>query len=178
MTDWETKDSGKRVDYASGMRRDTQEGKVRFDLLFVDGMPHDDQFIGRMAGLLTRGAEKYGERNWQLANSEEELTRFKASAARHFAQWLAGERDEDHAAAVAVNLLFFAYVEWKLDNAKAPASAPPDADDSERFGEGAAQDGSRRCDRCGGVGDRAYPVHSQLFDRRIRLRHNPLCPPL
>lgn len=113
---YETKDSGERQNYVSGMRRDIQHGKPRFDLLLTDGMPYEEQFLTRFAGLLSRGADKYGERNWQLANSEEELTRFRASGIRHMMQWACGEDDEDHAAAAAFNLMAYEYVKWKLDN--------------------------------------------------------------
>lgn len=113
--EFETKDSGERQDYDSGMRRDIQTGKPRFDLLLVDGLPYEDQFLTRFASLLARGAEKYGERNWQLANSREELARFRASGMRHMLQWASGERDEDHAAAVAFNLMAYEFVKWKLE---------------------------------------------------------------
>lgn len=112
-----TKDSGQREEYASGMRRDTQEGKPRFDLLFVDDLPMQEQLLTRWAQLMERGATKYGEKNWQLANSQEELARFRASAARHFFQWMMGEVDEDHAAAVCYNLSSYIYLDWKLKNA-------------------------------------------------------------
>ena len=112
--EYTTKDSGKREDYPSGMRRDTQEGKARFDLLLVDGIPYGDQFLTRVAELLERGATKYGERNWQLANSDEELSRFRASALRHIMQWASGEEDEDHAAAVVFNLMAYESIKIKL----------------------------------------------------------------
>lgn len=102
----------------SGMHRDIQTGKPRFDLLLVDGLPYGEQFLTRFAALLARGADKYGEKNWQLANSPEELARFKASALRHMMQWASGEDDEDHAVAVAFNLMAYEYVKWKLDNVK------------------------------------------------------------
>lgn len=98
------------------MVRDTQEGKPRFDLLLADGIPFDAQFLTRFAALLERGASKYGENNWQQANSKEELLRFRASGFRHMYQWMCGEVDEDHAAAVAFNLMAAEYVKWKLDN--------------------------------------------------------------
>lgn len=109
-----TKDSGQREEYDSGMRRDTQEGKPRFDLLLVPGVPYDEQFLSRVGSLLARGADKYGERNWQLANSAEELDRFMASGLRHMMQWMCGEVDEDHAAAVVFNLMAAEYVKGKL----------------------------------------------------------------
>jgi hypothetical protein len=111
---WVTKDSGARQEYDSGMRRDTQEGKARFDLLVAKDQPYEDQFLTRFAGMLTRGAEKYGDRNWELATSDVELDRFRASALRHMMQWAAGEDDEDHAAAVAFNLMAYEYLSWKM----------------------------------------------------------------
>ncbi len=115
MTSFETKDSGYRKAFESGMVRDTQDSKPRFDLLYPPGMPYETQPLTRYASLLQRGAEKYGTMNWTLANSQEELDRFKASAARHFNQWIMGERDEDHMAAVWFNMAAVAYMEWKLE---------------------------------------------------------------
>ena len=100
-----TKDSGVRAHFASGMQRDTEEGKARFDLLFPLDIPYERQFVTRLAELMARGALKYEDRNWEKANSSEELARFKSSAARHFVQWLTGDIEEDHAAAVVFNLL-------------------------------------------------------------------------
>jgi hypothetical protein len=111
-----TKDSGKREEYASGMVRDTQEGKARFDLLLPLGVPYEGQFFTRVAALLARGAEKYSDRNWENAAGAAELARFKASAQRHLMQWLTDETDEDHAAAVVFNLLAYETTKWKLAN--------------------------------------------------------------
>lgn len=102
-----TKDSGARQEYSSGMRRDIQEGKPRYDLVVPKrhaGMSADVIMLKRWADLMARGAEKYGERNWELAESQEEYNRFKASAFRHFMQWFTGELDEDHGAAVFFNI--------------------------------------------------------------------------
>jgi hypothetical protein len=115
--DWNgfvTKDSGARAEYASGMVRDTEEGKARFDLLLAEGVPYEEQMLTRFAEHMTRGAEKYTARNWEKAEGEEELTRYKSSALRHLIQWLADERDEDHAAAVMFNLLAGETVRWKM----------------------------------------------------------------
>lgn len=113
-----TKDSGKREEYDSGMRRDTQEGKPRWDLLFIDGLPYEEQPQYRHAALLDRGAQKYGEKNYLLADSVQEYNRFKASAARHFAQFMAGETDEDHFAAVRFNMDLMIYLEYKIGKDK------------------------------------------------------------
>lgn len=111
---FQTLDSGAREEYASGMRRDTETGKPRFDLMWPEGVPYSEQFITRFALLLARGAEKYGDRNWEKGDSQVELGRARSSAARHFAQWLSGEEDEDHASAVLFNLLQAETLKWKL----------------------------------------------------------------
>lgn len=120
MSDFVVKDSGERVEYASGMRRDVQEGKTLFSL------PFEGPMFNRWAEHLTKGAEKYGKNNWQLANSLEEQERFKESAIRHFIQWLRGDRDEDHASAVFFNINAWEYVRERLDT---PAPTEPDPED-------------------------------------------------
>jgi hypothetical protein len=117
MTKFITKDSGVRSEYNSGMRRDTQEGKPRFDLVVPISMENDMLF--RWAGLMERGMLKYGYRNWEKANSEEEHIRFKSSAFRHFYQWFKGIDDgEDHAAAIFFNVQCAEYVKEKLNGKK------------------------------------------------------------
>ncbi len=101
------KDSGERVQMA-GMVRDTSKDKTRFDLVF------DGPMFKRWAEHLTLGAKKYTARNWMGAKSQEELERFRESAVRHFMQWLAGETDEDHAAAVFFNINGYEYTKAQL----------------------------------------------------------------
>jgi hypothetical protein len=108
MKEYITKDSGKRQDYASGMRRDLQAGKPRYDLIPIP-------MLTRLAGLYERGAVKYGDCNWMLANSEEELNRFKASAMRHMFQWANGEDDEDHASAIVFNVFAYETIREKME---------------------------------------------------------------
>jgi hypothetical protein len=98
------KDSGQRHEFASGMRRDVTTGKTDYTLLF------DGPMLERWAVHLTKGAEKYSKSNWLLAQGDEEAARFRESAARHFMQWMRGETDEDHAAAVMFNLNGYEYV--------------------------------------------------------------------
>jgi dATP/dGTP diphosphohydrolase, N-terminal len=116
LSQFVTKDSGVREEYDSGMRRDTQDGKPRFNLMYPLYVPFDAQMLTRLAALMTRGIEKYGDRNWEKANSAEELKRFKESAHRHFIQWLCGIEDEDHAAAVMFNLIAAETLKWKMEN--------------------------------------------------------------
>lgn len=115
MTDFVTKDSGQRQEYDSGMRRDLQDNKPAFHFLLVSGIPYEAQFLTRWAKLMERGAQKYGERNFELADSAEELERFKASALRHMMQWVSGETDEDHGAAVAFNIMAAEMVKYKME---------------------------------------------------------------
>lgn len=114
MQQYETKDSGERAEYDSGMVRDTQDGKPNFALTAPLGQAYEDQMLTRWAALMTRGAVKYGERNWEKANSDEEYRRFMASAYRHFMQWFFGETDEDHAAAVFFNIAAAEFVKEVL----------------------------------------------------------------
>lgn len=123
--DFTVKDSGVRQSYDSGMVRDTQDGKARFDLLLPDGVPYDEQFITRAAMLMTRGAGKYGLRNWEKASSDVEVARFKGSALRHFMQWYAGESDEDHSAAVVFNLIAAETTAWKIAQRRKHALGKP-----------------------------------------------------
>lgn len=106
---FETKDSGKRVEFESGMRRDVADEKPDYTLCYLP-------MLKRWAELMSRGAKKYGRCNWQLANSQEELDRFYSSAYRHFIQWLSGETDEDHAAACYFNIAAAEYLKEKLRN--------------------------------------------------------------
>ena len=108
---YKTKDSGKRVKFKSGFVRDTDKMKPRYDLI-------PPQVLKRLAELYARGAEKYGENNYQKANSPEEYQRFIASAFRHFEQWRAGDDDEDHAMGCIWNIIAYEY--HKMKNEKDP----------------------------------------------------------
>lgn len=112
---FQVKDSGAREEYASGMVRDTEAGKPRFDLILPEGVPFESQFLTRIASHMTKGIAKYGPRNWEKAEGKEEYERFKRSAQRHLMQWLCGDRDEDHAAAVFFNLLAAETVKYRMD---------------------------------------------------------------
>lgn len=106
-----TLDSGERQEFDSGMRRDTDKGKARFDLIPAP-------MLQRLAELYARGSFKYGDRNWEKANSKVEMDRFKASAFRHFMAWQNGAYDEDHATAVVFNVFAYETVVAKINAAK------------------------------------------------------------
>lgn len=96
-----TKDSGEREDFTSGAKRDTQGGKPRYDLI-------PPCSLKRLADLYTRGAEKYGEHNWEKGIP---MSRTYASMFRHMMQWAEGDCSEDHLAAVAWNAFALIYYE-------------------------------------------------------------------
>ena len=97
------KDSGKRKQYESGAVRDTNEGKIRWDLLPIESLK-------RVAIHYTDGAKKYDENNWKLGVPTE---RFVEAVCRHWAQYLLGEIDEDHLSAVVFNVLGLIWNEEK-----------------------------------------------------------------
>lgn len=115
MTKYITKDSGERIDLGTGYVRDTNADKPAFHLMFPKGIPYEEQPLTRVADILRRGEQKYGTRNWELAEKPEEYERFKESALRHLIQVLNDEDDEDHAAAVVFNMLGIMMMQYKLD---------------------------------------------------------------
>lgn len=151
---FETKDSGQRQEFDTGARRDTQDGKPRFDLipvyvlfelqrLFADnnvGMPEieteppdmldipeqerrDDLLpeyaLHRLSALFKRGADKYGENNYQRGIP---LSRIYASAFRHLIYWYMGDTSEDHLAALAINAFFAIMMEKGVFDGVLPKS--------------------------------------------------------
>jgi hypothetical protein len=112
---YDTLDSGARQEYDSGMVRDTETDKPRFDLLLPERLPYEEQMLTRWAYLMARGADKYGARNWEKADGLPEFARYLSSAFRHFMQWYSGLADgEDHAAAVFFNIAAAEYVRYKM----------------------------------------------------------------
>lgn len=101
---YEVKDSGERLEFASGMVRDVTTDKTDYSLVL------DGPMFERWANHLSKGAQKYSKRNWMLAEGDAELERFRESAFRHFLQWYYGDLDEDHAAAVFFNINGAEYV--------------------------------------------------------------------
>lgn len=112
---FKVKDSGSREKFESGMVRDTAKDKVNFALAL------DGPMFKRLAVHLTKGAQKYAERNWMQASGEAELKRFRESALRHFLQWWDGDQDEDHAAAVLFNINGAEFVKDKITAEKEEA---------------------------------------------------------
>jgi hypothetical protein len=117
---FETRDSGERKVFSTGMQRDTTKDKVRWDLLL------DGPMLRRWAELLTRGARKYDPRNWMKAYTPEEYDRFRESAVRHFMEYMEKNMDdkvdEDHAAAVFFNINGMEYVRGRENKLPKPTT--------------------------------------------------------
>ena len=111
---FEVKDSGERKEFESGMVRDAENDKVDYTYVIPGPM------LDRWANHLTKGAVKYDRDNWLLGEGDEEYHRARRSAARHMIQWLRGETDEDHAAAVFFNLNAAEYFLERMNSEKEP----------------------------------------------------------
>ena len=98
------KDSGVRQEFDTGSRRDTREGKGRFDLLPM-------RALTRLARHFEGGAKKYGDRNWEKGQP---ISRYLDSALRHSCKYIQGLRDEDHLIAAAWNLMCAADTEERI----------------------------------------------------------------
>lgn len=96
------------MEFDSGMVRSPSGDRTNFLLIRSGPM------FQRWAIHMTNGAKHYGDNNWMLAYGIPEFTRFQESAARHFEQWLAGDRVEDHAAAIFFNVNGAEYVRDRL----------------------------------------------------------------
>lgn len=93
MTDYSVKDSGERREFATGSVRDRGDLKPRPDYISPFAMLE----IGEH---MRKGAVKYGPWNWQLGQPFSEMT---ASMYRHLLQWIMGDTEENHLAAIAFN---------------------------------------------------------------------------
>jgi hypothetical protein len=106
---FEIKDSGKHVTFASGMKRDNTEDKIDYTLAL------DGPMFERYAAHLSKAAKKkYPKRNWMKAYTQEELARGREGLARHFVQYMRGDTDEDHASAIIFGLNLCEYIHGRM----------------------------------------------------------------
>ena len=104
------KDGGERITSPTGMIREPETDRGRFDLM-------SPIFLRRLAVLYERGALKYAERNWEKGMS---LSRFFNSAMRHMNQYQEGHRDEDHLIQAAWNLSCIVHLLVMIERGKVP----------------------------------------------------------
>lgn len=117
--DFQIKDSGKRTVFDGGMVRDASEGKIDYTTI-LDGPMYD-----RWASHLTKAKAKYpdispGIANWTLASGEQELQHARKSLSRHYRQYMRGDTDEDHGAAIFFNINEIEYIKAKIEAKKGP----------------------------------------------------------
>jgi hypothetical protein len=98
-------DSGTRQVYGTGAQRDNRSDKGRFDLI-------SPYFLTALAQRLEAGALKYNDRNWEKGMP---LGRYIDAAYRHLGQLLMGDNTEDHAAAVAFNIMAYIHTERMIE---------------------------------------------------------------
>jgi len=104
------KDSGERRSFPTGSVRDVRAGKGRFDLI-------PPASLLRLAKHYENGAVKYGDRNWEKGQP---LSSYLDSLLRHGQNYLAGDRSEDHMAAVAWNAFAIMHTELMIREGKLP----------------------------------------------------------
>ena len=93
MNTFNIKDSGERREFATGSVRDRGDLKPRPDFI----SPFALLEVGEH---MRKGAVKYGPHNWQLGQPFSEMT---ASLYRHLLQWMIGDTEENHLAAIVFN---------------------------------------------------------------------------
>lgn len=102
---------GERRRFGLGGERESSAGKGRFDLLPM-------RAIRRLAQHYENGAQKYSERNWEKGLP---LSRFIDSAFRHLADFMDGDRSEDHLAAILWNIAGYIWTEDMIAAGRLPA---------------------------------------------------------
>ena len=103
-----------KTDFSTGAQRDTDEGKGKPSLI-------SPVLIHRLGVHLAEGAKHYGADNWTEGMP---YRRTADSMIRHIFQWLAGDEEEDHLAAVCFGAMclmtYEAAAEDRLEIPKSP----------------------------------------------------------
>jgi hypothetical protein len=97
----EMHDSGQRQSFRTGAVRDSATNKPRIDLI-------SPLALQRLGEWLRMGAQRYAERNWEKGIP---VSRCIASLYRHLVAYHAGDRQEDHLAAIMCNASFIIHYE-------------------------------------------------------------------
>jgi hypothetical protein len=103
---------GEHRTFETGAKREVAAGKGRFDLIPPTPMR-------RLAVHYANGGAKYGDRNWEKGLP---LARFLDSAERHMNDFKAGDRSEDHLAAILWNIAGYIETEKRIQDGKLPAT--------------------------------------------------------
>lgn len=98
--------------FSTGSRRDSRDGKGRYDLIpWI--------VISQLSKRFESGAQLYGDRNWEKGQP---LGRYLDSALRHLFQFLEGEINEDHGIASIWNLIALMATLQKIRDGELPES--------------------------------------------------------
>lgn len=100
----EIKHTGITQAYETGAVREERKGKGRCDLLPACALL-------RLARHYENGVEHYGDRNWEKGIP---ISVMLDSGIRHLLKYLDGQKDEDHLAAAAWNILGAMWMEEKM----------------------------------------------------------------
>ena len=119
MNDFVVKDSGERRTFATGSVRDRGDLKPRPDLISPFALM-------RVGEHMRKGAAKYGRGNWERGQPFSEIT---ASMYRHLLQWLQGDEEEDHLAAIVFGAQALMHYREMIDRGLLPA----ELDDMPRY---------------------------------------------
>jgi hypothetical protein len=103
MGDFVVKEEQEKRTFETGAIRNSAKGKGRCDLLPAGPLL-------RLAVHYEKGAEIYGDRNWEKGIPINEMI---SSGLRHIFNYMQGERTEDHLAAAAFNILGAMFMEDK-----------------------------------------------------------------
>lgn len=96
--------------FETGSRRDSREGKGRYDLI-------PWEVIQLLSKRYESGALLYGDNNWRKGQP---LGRYLDSCLRHLFQHLEGRTDEDHDIAALWNLIAFIWTRLSIQDKKLP----------------------------------------------------------
>lgn len=114
MDKYEIKDEDKLTQLPSGLKRSDDSSKPDFTLTYSTKLPYEEQMHYRFAAHMTKAAKAKGARNWENADSQEDLDRFKAGLMRHVVQYNLGMIDEDHAAAIMFALMGIEHIKYLM----------------------------------------------------------------
>lgn len=108
---YKLKQTGKKQEFSTGAQRDGAQGKPRLELI-------SPVFLDRLGVLLAKGADHYGERNWEKGMP---LSRLLSSALRHLNQTLDGDEGEDHPIQCVFNLMAYVHTLHRIRAGTLPA---------------------------------------------------------
>lgn len=110
MSNYTLRDSGNKEVMSTGSHRDAQDDKPRYDLIPANA-------LYEVAMLYSRGAKKYGDKNWEKGQP---VSRILASLMRHVEAFRNGDIVENHMAAVVFNALAIMHHTDMVEKCKLP----------------------------------------------------------